>query len=65
MAEIEELITDMKDPQANVRFQAVVICSRAVEQIQILINKFSMHNLIMLQVFFINILKNNLYRKIS
>ena len=41
MAEIEELITDMKDTQPNIRFQAVVVCSRAVEQIQILINKFS------------------------
>lgn len=41
MAEIDELIKDMKDPQANIRFQAVVVCSRAVEQIQIIINKLS------------------------
>ena len=42
MAEIEELITDMNDPSPNIRFQAIVICSRAVEQIQIMIHKLSM-----------------------
>jgi hypothetical protein len=31
----------MKHPQANIRFQAVVVCSRAVEQIQTFINKLS------------------------
>ena len=41
MAEIDELIKDMKDPQANIRFQAVVICSRAVERMQLLIDKVS------------------------
>jgi hypothetical protein len=41
MAEVDELIKDMKDPQANIRFQAVVVCSRAVEQIHIFINKIS------------------------
>ena len=30
-AEIDELIRDMKDINANIRFQAVVICSRAAE----------------------------------
>jgi hypothetical protein len=30
-AEVDELIRDMKDIHANVRFQAVVVCSRAAE----------------------------------
>lgn len=39
LAEIDHLIKDMKSEHANVRFQAVVVCSRAVEQIQLLIDK--------------------------
>ena len=31
VAEIDELIKDMKDIHANIRFQAVVVCSRAAE----------------------------------
>jgi hypothetical protein len=39
LAEIDELINDMKSEEANIRFQAVVVCSRAAEQIQLMIDK--------------------------
>ncbi|CAF0950950.1 unnamed protein product [Brachionus calyciflorus] len=39
LAEVEQLINDMKSDQANIRFQAVVICSRAIERMQLLIDK--------------------------
>lgn len=39
IAEIEELIMDMNDESPNIRFQAVVICTRAVERIQVMIDK--------------------------
>ncbi len=39
MAEIDELIADMGDESASVRFQAVVVCTRAVEQVQLMVEK--------------------------
>lgn len=41
LADIDQLITDMKNENAGVRFQAVVVCSRAVERIQALIDKLA------------------------
>ena len=44
LAEIEELITDMNNSNANIRFQAVVVCSRAAEQIQMMLTKLETYN---------------------
>ncbi len=40
LAEVDELIRDMQDEEASVRFQAVVVCSRAAEKIQVMVEKF-------------------------
>jgi hypothetical protein len=39
LADINELIRDMNHERANVRFLAVVVCSRAAEQFQLMIDK--------------------------
>lgn len=44
LAEIEDLIEDMQNESANIRFQAIVICTRAVEQIQTMINKLRQYD---------------------
>lgn len=41
MAELDQLINDMKNNSANVRYQAVVVCSRAVEQLGLMVEKIS------------------------
>jgi hypothetical protein len=39
LAEVDQLISDMKSENSGVRFQAVVVCSRAVERIQSIVDK--------------------------
>ena len=41
LAEVDELISDMGHKQASVRFQAVVVCARAAENIQEMLVKIS------------------------
>jgi hypothetical protein len=41
LAEIDQLINDMRNENSGVRFQAVVVCSRAVERIQTIVDKLS------------------------
>jgi hypothetical protein len=41
LAEIDQLIDDMKSDNSSVRFQAVVVLARAVEKIQIMVDKLS------------------------
>ena len=44
LADIDDLITDMNHDHANIRFQAVVVCSRAAEQIQLMLAKLETYN---------------------
>ncbi len=44
IAEIDELITDMNDESPNIRFQGVVICTRAVESIQVMVDKLKQYD---------------------
>jgi hypothetical protein len=44
LAEIDDLIEDMQDESPNIRFQAIVICTRAVEQIQTMVAKLRQYN---------------------
>jgi hypothetical protein len=41
LAEVDQLISDMENENGGVRFQAVVVCSRAVERIQTIVDKLS------------------------
>jgi len=44
LAEIDDLINDMRHDHANIRFQAVVVCARAAEQIQLMLLKLETYN---------------------